>query len=561
MINMGCGTKVGMDEVASALQSEKSELEKYMTWPADPLFMACVRELDQLYVGRQFCGWQLGELETLALSGGFESIHLLHGRTDFSKGTPIFDQTPELENAARACLLLGANISMLTRLTALQVRGLVQVEPLAERHVLVRLSQRAGVETREQRFVHSFWQSKYNGIDRLLKEHFGEVDNDRVARELSDGVRPWGGDFIGYSTTPFLDDAFMRLASAYVVKDPLASFFPDATLLGGHRFDEVKVAAMTLVSFALKHVHFALKLIEKRPQSRLINLLSVSSERDGLASHLGAACGFEQEGASEILDLFVLERGDEDYRYEFDSCLPPVIATSATQVVMPAFGVLSSPFAFMLRRLRSLYTRDWDVAVNSLEAAFRRDLYNVFQGTRFHCVPTPVKLRLGGKVLTDVDAAVFDVISGTLGLYQLKWQLPYWGSLKESASRTKNFISGGESWGDRVAEFLKDAATEDIQRLFGIPKSTGSVRQVMGFVLGRFFSECTQADPERLDGITWGSWAQFVEARRAAQEVFDTQDTVGELLRLQHCAPPEDLGESHETVGPLKISYAREGPS
>ncbi len=549
-----------MNETAiSRMSFEISKLEAtfehFHTWPPEVLMMACLREMDQLYVGWQFGAWELTQVEERVLQSGFAAIQRLYHHAQFEMGTPIFDQSEDFRDTARSCLLCASSIAVLNRLLRLEQVGLIRLKFESEDHISLYPIGRAGVEEREQRLAQSFWRTVRPEVERRLEAELGQISVKRLNQELATVVWPWQDHFIGYDSTPFLDSCFTQMVAPQVASNPLWHFLPTEATLGEHSFADFQMAAGALAGFALKHNYCVMALLNKNPKSRLTNLVSIAADTSVLEEALAEACQFKTEKAREILRLFMLERGETKYEYEPNSYLPPLIETSPWQVVKPSFTCLSDPFSFMLRKLSRKYSRDWDRAMNEVEAEFRSDLYSLFNGDRFFCVPGSINIRIAGRIVTDVDAAVFDRISGTLGLYQLKWQLPHWGSLKERLSKSKNFLSTGHSWVDVLTEALPQIGFEGLQSAFRIPARLGRVNQVAGFVLGRFFSEFGEVDPERTDGVTWGSWAQFVAARANSRGDDDTQAVIAEMLRQMHSSPNQE--ESPEDVfGDLRVTWS-----
>ena len=65
-----------------------------------------------------------------------------------------------------------------------------------------------------------------------------------------------------------------------------------------------------------------------------------------------------------------------------------------------------------------------------------------------------LKLKNEGAVATDIDAAVFDTTTGTLGLFQLKWQDPFGTSMRRRNSKMMNFLEETNQWVSTVSSIL-----------------------------------------------------------------------------------------------------------
>ena len=93
----------------------------------------------------------------------------------------------------------------------------------------------------------------------------------------------------------------------------------------------------------------------------------------------------------------------------------------------------------MLAELYRRYRKDWDHAVDGREEHFRKELYDLFPTRRFAKAEKPLNLRNEGVVATDIDAAVFDSTTRTLGLFQLKWQDPFGTSMRKAKFQDDEF--------------------------------------------------------------------------------------------------------------------------
>jgi DNA modification methylase len=117
----------------------------------------------------------------------------------------------------------------------------------------------------------------------------------------------------------------------------------------------------------------------------------------------------------------------------------PLVELGRAHVLKSVAGCLNSPFDFMGASLRQKYSDDWDRAILLREKTFRNELYSLFPQREIIRVPTQVKIRQGNRVITDIDAAIFDPQNNIGGLFQLKWQEPFGPSIRARDSRKKNF--------------------------------------------------------------------------------------------------------------------------
>ena len=164
-------------------------------------------------------------------------------------------------------------------------------------------------------------------------------------------------------------------------------------------------------------------------------------------------------------------------------------------------GCLNSPFDFMGTSLRHKYSDDWDRAISLREKAFRNELYSLFPQREIICVPTQVKVRQGDRVLTDIDAAIFDPQNNVGGLFQLKWQEPFGPSIRARDSRKKNFIGPTTAWIDQVLRFLQTLSSRKLADSFGLTLTDAEqIKHSRLFVVGRIF-RISQANKHRMSGL------------------------------------------------------------
>lgn len=172
----------------------------------------------------------------------------------------------------------------------------------------------------------------------------------------------------------------------------------------------------------------------------------------------------------------------------------------------PVFGGLNCPFPWMNRKLQRMFRPDWDRAVNLREAAFRDDLRALFPEPRYFMLNKPHPLRDGRRMLTDIDATICDRNTGTLALFQLKWQDSFETSLRERASRQKNLTREGNEWVSVVSSYCAGLGGAERALRLGLPNELAAKTKAMRlFVLtrnGARFSGGAAQD----DRAAWFSW-------------------------------------------------------
>ena len=150
-------------------------------------------------------------------------------------------------------------------------------------------------------------------------------------------------------------------------------------------------------------------------------------------------------------------------------------------------------------------------------------------------VPTQVKIRQDNRVLTDIDAAIFDPQNNIGGLFQLKWQEPFGPSIRARDSRKKNFTDPTIAWIDQVLRFLQTLSSRKLADSFGLRLNDAEqIKHFRLFVIGRNFSHFSgeQMPDER---AAWGLWPQLLHL---AAEQYDHANPLDGLYHgLKHGSP------------------------
>jgi hypothetical protein len=299
---------------------------------------------------------------------------------------------------------------------------------------------------------------------------------DEMIERMTELVYPWKDQYIGYTTTPAIDDFYEQVGILWAHQHFGLDAFPGDALFGRQSFNLYRATLGALTGWALKHIDFCQALLRKSPGLTLRSILTVLKNRDLMAASLSGYLEVSVREAQQALAAYILTRDNRDVHTATPGgYASPLIEIGANSLIQSVAGILAKPADFLLVELRRRYPRDWDKVIGLREAQFRNDLYLLFpeQGpVRIDC---PIKLRrAAGRTATDVDAAVFDRRTGTLGLFQLKWQDPFGSSQRKRASKKDNFLVSGNRWVEAVAAWLSDKARRKSPSSSGCPRQARS---------------------------------------------------------------------------------------
>ena len=381
----------------------------------------------------------------------------------------------------------------------------------------------------------------------------------RILELMSPLVSPWEEHYIQYDTNPFIDDFFQGqgLLWARGHYEPGQDAFPPHATFGDLRFELYREAVVAVIGFALKHIAFTSILQTRHIHLDIRNLLTVTAAEPRLHGYLSTALDITEIEAMQVLDTLKLTPENiHAHASEPAVNIAPFLSINSSTVIVSIAGALSSPFDFMLAELYRCYRKDWDRAVDGREEVFREDLNDLFSAERFSKAKNPMKLRIDGSVATDIDAAFFDKTTGTLGLFQLKWQDPFGTSMRMRNSKMRNFLLETNQWVSTVSSILHETP-EALNHLVGDRTiRIQDTKRIHLFVIGRHFSQFSGGASQD-SRAAWGTWPQVLRLFKESQMGSDPITRLYEMLQEQSPSlrTPITTGAYEMQVGEYLIRY------
>lgn len=429
----------------------------------------------------------------------------------YGDGIPWAKSTPELAAWADNVLFQAGRLAMLRRLAHSERYGLASCEIHSDRYISIHIT--AGDEEALDREDHVWLIAR--AFDRL-----GEYQDTLTAQ-----IKGWARDridryvrihqehFIGYDSDWELLRLYQEQARLSMIKSAEADAFPDEVKIGPRTFGEWKQIAVTAVARATLHISFASRL-KTLNEGRLDirNLLTMWVRQDDLRDvwrdQTGVATDHELDDISDIFMLTSVHA--EKYLSNLDMPLPYNIRFGKYFAVLPHFGYLNNPGAFLVTELKRKYRKDWDRAVNQREAKFQRDLYKLLPAPSYVPGRENVKVRsAAGATQTDIDAVLFELSTNVLYLFQLKWFDVFGHSLKERHSKLSNLLEANK-WVEQVSQWISTIPSAALPATLGLRDrldalGTFSIRLI---VLTRYSARFsgTHCYDER---AAWMSWPQL----------------------------------------------------
>ncbi|WP_341236214.1 hypothetical protein [uncultured Sulfitobacter sp.] len=322
------------------------------------------------------------------------------------------------------------------------------------------------------------------------------------------------GTLVGYKSTPEIDDHYGAVVLDHVLScRDKSGFHPEARINGVSANDVTQVVHL-LVSSRLKHLQLVAAGKRRWPDINYWMSLSVWKPKGEVVALLSGASGIDPIIVSIIVDLLTLKPDSApDLSSDVDPVVPLFIKISDMYLLEPVGALFLNPFDVIQRINADQKTRQ--ALMEHREGMMLANVNGLFQGTRYDCIDTPVRLRREGRALTDIDGAVLDRTTGDLALFQLKWQDFKGATTRQTMSRAKNFVGQVQKWAEDTAAWISSNGTEELLKSLRLRKPPGieavSVRLfVIGQMGARFGSYGHKVEDSRLAAATW---PQFVRLR------------------------------------------------
>lgn len=279
-------------------------------------------------------------------------------------------------------------------------------------------------------------------------------------------VFPWDsghGIMMGYDALPEVDDHFLAIATSQLLKwRHDAGIHPDSSF-NGCPGPQLAVVCAVIAGLHLKHIQFASLAMRHHKEISIPQSLTIWGPRQELEKSIVEYSGFEEADVKAALNAIVL-RADEAARLAMQSTpfMPLLIDLGNGLLLRPVSSLVRNP----LLSVRMLYEWRDSGAKNLLsgprEEWMRSEIYALFQGNRYTCVPGNIKIRKDGKILTDLDGAIFDRTTGELAIFQMKWQDFFTNDIRQLRSRAANLTSEMDEWAGKVEKWINQADKKKI---------------------------------------------------------------------------------------------------
>jgi hypothetical protein len=184
-------------------------------------------------------------------------------------------------------------------------------------------------------------------------------------------------------------------------------------------------------------------------------------------------------------------------------------------ILRPVSCLTRNPFTATKTQHQWLDSRTEHAIAADREDWMRSNLYGMFRGGRYVCFPGNLKLRRASSILTDIDAVVYDRLTGDVGLFQLKWQDYSTNDVRQLRSKAANLSAELIDWSGKVKSWIQENGISALDKSLRLKqKRREAVRSIFLFAISRSAVR-TQGYGIKTDApdLAMAVWPQFVRTR------------------------------------------------
>jgi hypothetical protein len=347
-----------------------------------------------------------------------------------------------------------------------------------------------------------------------------QLDNiDEIMQPL---VRPWDsgyGMMVAYDALPEVDAHFFSVALKLVLQwREEAGIHPQAKILG-FSGAELSVVTAAVISILLKHLRFISIAAHLYPQVSIPQSLTIWCTESEMINDISLICDLDVELVKRVIDVLIFTPKDVQFLNKHTTPFRPLLISLGNgQLIKMTSSLAFNPFSSVIKLMQWRHPSVENSLTHHREDWQRSNLYGLFMGNRYERVEGNIKLRLDGKELTDIDAAIFDTVSGDLALFQLKWQDYFTNDVRQLRSKARNLSRSLDEWADRVGFWISKKGVGELAKSLrlNIPDKGGRPRIYL-FALSSSVARVKGYGFEMKNkNISVMTWPQFKRVRAEA---------------------------------------------
>lgn len=358
-----------------------------------------------------------------------------------------------------------------------------------------------------------------NFASRPPKRNFENQNLKNIDELMVPLIHPWDsghGIMMGYETRPEIDNHFFAEALEEVIRWRVeAGLHPDAD------FGDISGADITLITnfiiaLHLKHIRFALLAIKHYPEISIPQSLTIWGALDELENSIVEYSNLDRALVKKALDMITMRPDEASRLHKVTKYFVPLLMSLGNGLVLyPVSSIFRNPFlsTIILQGWRSPISKEQ--IFKHRESWMRSEIYQIFQGTRYKRVDGNINIRDENKVLTDIDGAIFDKLTGELALFQIKWQDYFTNDIREMRSKASNLTKELDEWAIKVESWIKKKGMIELIKTLRLKlRNEKPISSVYLFGISRFYAR-TQGFgfATKSQNLAIANWPQFLRVR------------------------------------------------
>lgn len=332
-------------------------------------------------------------------------------------------------------------------------------------------------------------------------------------------IRPWDsgkGIMVAYGARPEVDNHFLAKSFELLTKwRGEAGIHPNAQF-GGTTGADVTAIVTIVMSFHLKHVHFVMLASKRYPEISIPQSLTIWGPMSELQQSISDFTGLEISRVQKAVEAITLQANEVSILDKRSTpFMPLLIGLDNGYVLRPISSLNRNPLLSVTTLLEWRYPKALANISALREEWLRSEIYGLFQGVRYICVDGNIKIKEGGKSITDIDAAIFDILTGELALIQIKWQDYFTNDIRKLRSKSSNLASELDEWSHAVSEWVKRKEMGEIANTLRLnPKKHGVISKIYLFAISRSVAQVQGFGFSPINtNLALANWPQFSRVR------------------------------------------------
>lgn len=374
--------------------------------------------------------------------------------------------------------------------------------------------------------------------DQIAKNGLAE----EMDKLLFENVFLFNKSFIGYEAHPVLDAGFFFAAYRTLEGDPSFETFSTDTTFGGVKIQQYFICLCYLVSLSLKHERFCETLVQKHPEVRMRDILTITCEKEPFIEGIFEAVNFfgknvypefeliSADQANIMYKVFSLRR--DNIKLSDSSNFPILVEYSDTSIIRTVNGATFRPGEFFLESLKFNFPEEYDRNQNKRESYLQHAIETALINFSESIISKKnIMLKKQGQAFTDLDLVAIDGKNGEIFLIQLKHQDEYAADMKKRFNRGNRLKKETEFWLQKVKNWMELSTEQEIKDALQL-KSNFKINKMFFVLIAKNYAHFL-APLANDEDFVYGTWMQFLDAvnRTRFENIPNTLQQLFETMR------------------------------